>query len=423
MYDRRKPSIHSPYESLALFAALLSGVVCAFEGFHEDDECQVLSPVAMSLLQKTVSRAKTPHSKSSARGASTNASISRLHGSISRSHGDVPGPQIRIRSPCLSETPDYTGSANPPCCLLDQYSNINTTCIDPQLPRPAPKRKPVMYFHIHKSGGTTMCVQAVEKGERVVQPGLACGSAEFHDYGALGGGDWEVPKEAYVLGDWYVDAVKAYILNYTTCAECNHTCADRVAMFGDEYTWNSIERPLNSGDLCFDDFVYVTIMRETISRLTSQLNYEPFNRSGFVSCLADAVESQNASAYCPQNQIEQPAIIARDLGYVFFDNYVVRMLGGSHTLTLPPGGVNASHFAAAVAVLDRFDLVIPLEELNSERAHAALDSVLGWHPGEEERTRETEHVEHFTEQELESLRSINKFDIALYNHILQKHRW
>lgn len=408
MYDRRKPSIHSPYESLALFAALLSGVVCAFEGFHEDDECQVLSPVAMSLLQKTVSRAKTPHSKSSARGASTNASISRLHGSISRLHGDVPGPQIRFRTPCLWETPDYTGSANPPCCLLDQYSNINTTCIDPQLPRPAPKRKPVMYFHIHKSGGTIMCAQAVEKGERVVQSGHYCGSNEFHDWAALG--DWP----------WFVEV--GYFFNHT-CAECSHTCADRVAMFGDEYTWNSVERQLDSGDLCFDDFVYVTIMRETISRLTSQLNYEPFNRSGFVSCLADAVESQNASAYCPQNQIEQPAIIARDLGYVFFDNYVVRMLGGSHTATLPPGGVNASHFAAAVAVLDRFDLVIPLEELNSERAHAALDSVLGWHPGEEERTRETEHVEHFTEQELESLRSINKFDIALYNHILQKHRW
>lgn len=276
-----------------------------------------------------------------------------------------------------------------------------------------PARKPVMYIHIHKSAGSLICEEAVENGERIVQPSRYCGSNNFHDTEVPGNNMWNEGDYGYIETPDFDSRAT--------------TCADRVSMFGDKFTWTSIERQLDSGDLCFESFVYFTVFRETLDRMTSQVNYKnkvdepPFPYKDLIPCLVDALAVQGRNTHCP---LSGPLgeILSRTRGFVFLDNFVVRTLGGSDTMMLPPGGVNASHLSTAIALLDRFDLVIPSEELDSKRAGAALDRVIGWHPHQDATARVTEHVVNFTKQEVESLRSINLFDIALYDHAVEKYK-
>lgn len=267
---------------------------------------------------------------------------------------------------------------------------------------PESKRQPVMWFHIHKSAGSLMCDEAKHMGEKIVQPSLYCASDVFHD--------WYVPGDAK-----------------TQTQSSGQTCADRASMFRDEFTWNSIERQLDTGDLCFNKFIYATIIRETIDRAESQVNYEyPQNTEHILHCLDEAVKAntgETPSCLMPaMSNATRP--ISKRFGWLFLDNYVIRLLGGVDTMMLPPGGVNSSHLLNAISVLSQFDLVIPFDELHSEGAKAEMDGVLGWHPRESVEVRVTSHEKRFTQEERQLLRSINKFDMALYNHFLEefKHR-
>lgn len=266
-------------------------------------------------------------------------------------------------------------------------------------------RKPVMWLHVHKSGGTTICHEAQKHGENIVQPAYFCGSDKF--------------------GDWLPSG------NFHFVSNQKGTCAERRLMFdphplGYNYTFTfaMIERQLDSGDICFDDFVYGTLLRETISRITSEVNFQqPFHLESILSCVDDAIVSPGRHSDCPVPEPLGPNL-SPNHSFVYVDNYVIRLLGGSATMLLPPGAVKASHLTAAIETLEKFDLVIPLEELNSERARAAFDRVIGWHPddGDTARADEDPHNVTLTEHEVKRLRRINKFDIALYEHFLNRFR-
>lgn len=191
------------------------------------------------------------------------------------------------------------------------------------------------------------------------------------------------------------------------------TCSRRLAAYHDPahfVTWAAIEHELCEGDLCFDDFSYGTVLRDTISRIQSHVNYEgPTNVSGHIAC----IEARDAGA-CPVEKLR--AGLNRTRNYIFFDNLVVRMLGGCDAMNQPPGGVNTSHLDAALAVLKRFDFVIQLGTLLSRPAQELMDRVMGWHIGEGT-ARDVGHPSDFhvplTPSDTVRLQAINKYDMAL----------
>lgn len=264
-------------------------------------------------------------------------------------------------------------------------------------------RKPVLWFHIHKSAGTTICRQARVHGERVVWPSKWCESELLHDFYVPGNGQEDFHRTS--------------------------TCSDRLSLYASHnFTFGSIERQLEPGDHCFGHLVYATAVRESIARMASQINFRGrFPIQEVIPCLEQAAAVHGRGSACPLRSLPGPEY-SLEHGFVYFDNYVVRMLGGSATMTLPPGGVNASHLDAAIKVLDQFDLVVPLEELDSKSSQAELDRVIGWHPDENSHEREsdpdtdpTPFVE-LSDDDSKRLRSINKYDVALYDYVLKRHK-
>jgi len=256
------------------------------------------------------------------------------------------------------------------------------------------QRKPVMWVHVHKNGGTSMCEWAQDT-EQVVEPNDGtCNSVDLHD-------------------TFFPDGI-GQKRQWTTCA-------DRAEYFRDHrFTWGQLEREINPGDLCKDDFLYGITLRDPVSRIESYANWNSnavngAEWKGYMSC----IQRRNASA-CPA--VEGRPIARVNWGYREWDNFNIRVLGGYDVMRLPPGGVNASHLAAAVDLLEQFDLVLLLEDLESGCTMAEMKRVLGWSPkGESPHARENDHSQVvFTEGQRAAWARINRFDVQLYTHFAQR---
>merc|ERR1719198_636669 len=91
-------------------------------------------------------------------------------------------------------------------------------------------------------------------------------------------------------------------------------------------------------------------------------------------------------------------------------------------MVLPLGGVNESHFNAAKALLEKFDLVIPLEHITSELARSIMDANLGWHVEDTAKaTNKNEHAIKFSPDDVARVREVNRFDMALYDYFAKQY--
>ena len=105
------------------------------------------------------------------------------------------------------------------------------------------------------------------------------------------------------------------------------------------------------------------------------------------------------------------------------DNFFVRILSGSSTYFKPLGAVTAHDLEAAKAVLDLFDVVLILEQLNERIVQLA--AVLGWTTLLGASAAPTPHRVYgartrFTASQIRELRELNVYDRALYGnaHVL-----
>uniref|UniRef100_A0A7S1QM46 Sulfotransferase family protein n=1 Tax=Alexandrium catenella TaxID=2925 RepID=A0A7S1QM46_ALECA len=250
-------------------------------------------------------------------------------------------------------------------------------------------RKPVMFVHVHKSGGSTMCHWATAVGERLDPYGAWCATMRFADF-----------------------ATPADYARSPGPGRETATCQERAQYFKKQaLSWNVLEHELCRGDLCFDDFVYFTVLRETLDRIASQVNYEgPIDVDGVIRC----IELSNASA-CPVSYRET----GHARSWVFIDNLVVRMFGGCNATNAPPGRLTRAHLDAAVRNLDRFAAVIPLANLSSPRGQAAMDRVVGWHvPPDTEQFCQTDYAVVLTPVQAARLRELNRWDVELVGRYL-----
>eukprot|EP00621_Florenciella_sp_RCC1693_P003401 CAMPEP_0182545318 /NCGR_PEP_ID=MMETSP1323-20130603/34385_1 /TAXON_ID=236787 /ORGANISM="Florenciella parvula, Strain RCC1693" /LENGTH=164 /DNA_ID=CAMNT_0024756459 /DNA_START=95 /DNA_END=589 /DNA_ORIENTATION=+ len=104
------------------------------------------------------------------------------------------------------------------------------------------------------------------------------------------------------------------------------------------------------------------------------------------------------------------------------DNFFVRILSGSSTYFKPLGAVTAHDLEAAKAVLNLFDVVLILEQLNESIVQLA--AVLGWTTFLGASAASTPHRVYkiygartrFTASQIRELRELNVYDRALYDH-------
>jgi len=253
-------------------------------------------------------------------------------------------------------------------------------------------RKPVMWVHVHKNAGTSMCHLAKGK-ERVVEPSDGtCNSRDLHD-------------------TFYPDGL-GQKRQWTTCEE------RAKYFFRGRFTWGQLERELNPGDYCKDDFIYGITLRHPIARIESYANWNSKAVKGeqwkdFMIC----IQAKDASE-CPA--FDGSAVSQANRGYQLWDNLNIRVLLGYDVFKLPPGGVNTSHLSEAIRLLKQFDLVLTLEGFSSELAQQKMRKVLGWAGTRHERGNSHRTVE-FTKAQRSAWARLNHLDIQLYFHFAQQY--
>lgn len=235
-------------------------------------------------------------------------------------------------------------------------------------------RKPYLWLHIHKAGGSFMCQMAGTAGEHIVDPNDNC---NWHGH------------------DGYPDSGHP---------ERGVTCEERVAHFREHgFTWGAIERELWPSDLCPDDFDYGVMLREPLALIISMMNFEPdVNREFYEDARAAVAE-------------RRPGEPGQHEHWKIVDNYQTRLL--ANAWEVPAGQVNASHASAARAFLEEhFQVVQRLEDMPINGS--SLFQRLGWPDTMteliQERVNPSEHIYALTDNETEWVRQLNVHDYALW---------
>lgn len=244
----------------------------------------------------------------------------------------------------------------------------------------------VMWVHVSKSSGSSICKAAHENGEHVIAPACNC------NY-------WEVDR--------------ARDMNKTR----DHiSCRDRVELFRSHgVTWAQIEREVNENDLC-EDIDYGIMIRDPKGLALSFANYEAdkFGRSNLnadiVSRHLNCVVSKGKGGTCDGLAAFNGEHIQAPL-YMFFDNYLVRVLGGIDTYRLPVGGVTKQHLNLVMQRLASFKKVLVSDDFKKDRFW--LDA-FNWTTAPK-RERESSHTLVFSQEQLELMDKTMSHDLQIWN--------
>lgn len=239
--------------------------------------------------------------------------------------------------------------------------------------------RPMLWLHIHKAGGTTMCRMAQEAGERVVRPGGNCNWRPYDMYSRAG------RKKGSDV-----------------------SCERRTAYFRlHRFTYGQIERDLQETDLCWDAFSYGALLREPIDLMTSQLNFGAKYYKGPTKAELLASLRQALSL----GRFSRPG--EREL--YNFDNLQTRLLAGAYRA--PPGSLSRAHLELARARLANFTVLCRMEDLARNVSRGALLRKMGW-PDSSLHANAMHGAEFsFTEAEAAWLREVNSLDVELYSSI------
>lgn len=242
------------------------------------------------------------------------------------------------------------------------------------------RAKPMMWVHIHKAAGTYMCAAAKANGESLVTAMHNC------NYGPDGG-----------QGALYVDS---------------WSCKDRTKHFSKgNFTYGQIERVLNS-EMCFDTFDYGIWLRDPVKLALTEANYK-YSASNVESNLKCAGGGKCPKNYKTDHKDEVPL-------WMYFDNYVVRVLGGPRTWRKGPGKVTEEDAKNAINLLRKFAVKARAEDIaaNKESKERFLEE-MGWTqmPATFSDKRAKKHRFTFSTQEEEKIRELNKYDYMLYDYV------
>jgi hypothetical protein len=225
--------------------------------------------------------------------------------------------------------------------------------------------KPMIFIHVHKGAGVLICHMA-RAHERVIHPEAVCS----------GPGDGVT-----LIGTGH-----------------NISCADRKVKFSKQgATFGMIEREVNEDDLCHDEFRYGIALRDPLELAESMTNFDQYCSDWGPPLPHDSWErhldclTQNPDS-CKHLKSSITGL------YHFYDNYLVRTLGGNEIFQKPPGSINEDDVQKVIKRLEKFDIVVPF---NGPNDVPLLMDKLGWgsaHPGKKDVHSHPHSFQHISDE-------------------------
>ena len=264
------------------------------------------------------------------------------------------------------------------------------------------KNHSTYYAHVHKSGGTVICRLAEMNGE--VFDAFASENHFQHNCNCKGDG-----PDAEVNG-W----VPGY----------DRSCEERAHL---KSSFQMVERWLDSHTCGASHGMARAIMiRDPLDRIISAA---PFEAEANAHVKVKQLVKQAMQAIQPGATVGLKAPEALNgthmVGYgtAAWDNFLTRTLGGPEVFQLPARSLNATHLQQAKERLMNFEIVMMLDEFDTDSAQLA--HVLGWErlvvqehlpkrSKAAERLLRAEHTANpFSQEQLRELTEVNQLDIEL----------
>jgi hypothetical protein len=248
--------------------------------------------------------------------------------------------------------------------------------------------KPVVWVHIHKSMGTFIYSLAMMSHENVVQPSY--------------NGNW-----------WPYDTPDAVRKGHATHADCSK----RSEWFAwSNVTWGQIEHDIDDYNLCHDHFNYGILLRDPSALAISKASMEMYTPGQTIDSMSCLVRGENDDMTDLTRKCDYAAPMKHHWKlWWFYDNFLVRTLGGQSVWSLPAGGITEEHAHNAIERLSKFEVVMFGEDFE-DTAH--LQATIGWRPEFFDKAfkRPSTHVVEFTDEQNSQARHNNRFDYMVYDH-------
>lgn len=262
--------------------------------------------------------------------------------------------------------------------LLSSLTSCGKAHIAPseltKAPPQSDPRKPVLFMHFHKAGGTTMCQLATLNDELMPE------GSESTNCNSIGDSNWfQTPGNV-------------------------RSCDERRVM-GVNRSYMSLERWIDNS-ICTDDLLYATTLRDPLDRIISNLNYEAHKPDKVMEWVKPGASQFNVSNV-------RGAVI--DSSTASYDNFFVRTLAGPDAFMLPAGAMTRQHLDIAKKRLARFTVIVPLDRFDDHSVQ--LSNGLGWNVTtvpSDGYNHNAHEVNKFTDEQMAVLKKQNALDSELF---------
>lgn len=209
--------------------------------------------------------------------------------------------------------------------------------------------QPIFFLHVSSAGGTALCRWAqTQPCSRVPACGANCNLGCRHPW------DWRSSCR-----------LPACLPVPTACRAAFRPGCSGLLRYVRRRNLTFLASETFLSEHCFGELKYVTVVRDPVERLRSQLERRFRLPNAWLNAILGQPYAFNTS---------EPTSL---MGTAAIDNYFTRILCGPQAFFLPLGGINASHLRAATSVLASFFVAIPLENLSGTGADYLAANV-GW---------------------------------------------